>query len=53
MYNQIRKVYRTRVPMCPQYNKIKKEIVSYFLRVGMLFLFMIVYVRQSRKNDKQ
>lgn len=28
------------------------EIASYFLRVGMLFLFiiMIVYVRQSRKN---
>ena len=53
VYNLIRKVYRTRSSDCPQYNKIKKEIASYFLRVGMLFLFMIVYVRQSRKNNKQ
>lgn len=35
-------------------SKMEKEIASYFLRVGMLFLFvnMIVYVRQSRENNK-
>jgi len=29
-----------------------KEI-AFTLAGGMLFLFMIVYVRQSRKNNKQ
>lgn len=35
-------------------SKMEKEIASYFLRVRMLFLFvnMIVYVRQSRENNK-
>ena len=52
MYNLLRKVDRTRCSDLPSVKYYVKEI-AFTLEGGMLFLFMIIYVRQSRKDNKQ
>ncbi len=52
VYNLLRKVIGSDFPMCPQwYNYFE---IAFTLGGGMLFLFMmmIVYVRQCRKQHK-